>query len=257
VTTPRFRLGAVSYWNAIPLYHTLKNRDDIELIPRLPAQLSAGLDSGEYDAALMPVVDHLRGHGSGILGDGIVGATGKVSSVMLFSKVPIEEVASVALDTSSHSSVALITVILREFYKLTPRFINHGPQLHQMLETADAALLIGDPALEANRPDCPYRIYDLAGEWQKFTGLSFVFAAWIARKNLENRDELIQILNQARDEGMEKIDEMVTIVENREERELLKDYLINTIEHTLTEKHREGLNRFKELAAKQGLLTQP
>jgi chorismate dehydratase len=257
VSHTRFRLGAVSYWNAIPLYHTLKNRDDIELIPRLPAQLAEGLDAGEYDAALMPVVDHLRGHGDGILGDGIVGATGKVSSVMLFSKVPIEEVKSVALDTSSHSSVALITVILREFYKLSPTFVDHGPQLHQMLETADAALLIGDPALAANRPGCPYRIYDLAGEWQKFTGLSFVFAAWIARKNLENREELIQILNEARDAGMTKIDQMVATVENREERELLKDYLINTIEHTLTDKHREGLNRFKELTEAQGLLAQP
>ena len=94
--------------------------------------------------------------------------------------------------------MALITVILREFYKLSPTFINHGPQLHQMLETADAALLIGDPALEANRPDCPYRIYDLPEEWQKFTGLSFVFAAWIARKNLDNREELAALLNEAR-----------------------------------------------------------
>ena len=255
MSNPRFRLGVVSYWNAKPLYHTLEKRSDFEIIPRLPAQLAEGLDSGEFDAALMPVVDHLRGHGDGILGDGIVGATGKVRSVLLFSKVPIEEVKSVALDTSSHSSVALITVILREFYKLSPTFINHGPQLHQMLETADAALLIGDPALEANHPDCLYRIYDLPEEWQKFTGLSFVFAAWIARKNLENREELAQLLNEARDAGEKVIDEIVAPVEDETWRETVSDYLNNTIEYHLTEAHREGLNQFKGLAASQGLLS--
>ena len=88
---PRFRLGVVSYWNAKPLYHTLENRSDFEIIPRLPAQLAEGTYPGEFDAALMPVVDHLRGHGDGILGDGIVGATGKVRIILSLVKFRLKK----------------------------------------------------------------------------------------------------------------------------------------------------------------------
>ena len=203
VSYPMFRLGVVSFLNALPLYATLRQHADIEIVPALPAKLAEGLTSGIYDAALMPVVDHLRGVGEGLLGNAIVGATGRVESVMLFSKLPIEAVNSVALDTSSHSSVALTTIIARDFYNLNPRWIHHAPDLKQMLQKADAALLIGDPALIAMQNPGEMRVYDLAGEWQRFTGLSFIFAAWAARAGLEpqRRDELTQILNQARDEG--------------------------------------------------------
>lgn len=251
-----FRLGVVSFLNALPLYATLGERPDIQIMPALPARLAQGLTAGIYDAALMPVVDHLRGVGDGLLGDAIVGATGRVESVMIFSNVPIADVKSLALDTSSHSSVALTTIIARDFYRLNPRFIHHAPDLDAMLKVADAALLIGDPALIAMQNPGDLQVYDLAHEWRKFTGESFIFAAWAARTGLQNRDELTQILNQARDDGKAQISQLV-----REQTlppqltpAIVENYLSNIIEHTRTPSHSAGLGEFAQRLAKLNLL---
>lgn len=251
----KFTLGAVSYINAHPLYWTLRDHPDIELLTAFPAQLAEGLDAGRYDAALMPVVDHLRGHGDGLLGNAIVGATGEVRSVMLFSNLPIEEVKTVALDTSSHSSVALITIILRDFYGLNPRFVHHAPDEKAMLEKYDAALLIGDPALQAVQTSRA-RIYDLAGQWQKFTGLSFVFAGWVARKGLSETqvEELSKILNEARDAGRQRI-EAIAEAQRLLPAPIVSSYLHEAIEHTLTPAHAAGLAEFERRLKVNDLMT--
>lgn len=253
-----FRLGVVSFLNALPLYATLRERPDIQIIPALPARLAEGLTAGIYDAALMPVVDHLRGVGAGLLGNAIVGATGRVQSVILFSNVEIKDVKSIALDTSSHSSVALTTIIARDFYNLNPKLIHHAPDLNAMLKTADAALLIGDPALIAMQNPGEMHIYDLAGQWQKFTGLSFIFAAWASRDGLEpqKRDELAAILNQARDDGKAHIPEIVAAqtLPPQLSPAIVEDYLSNIIEHRRTPSHGAGLEMFARRLAKLNLL---
>lgn len=251
-----FKLGVVSFLNALPLYATLRGRDDIQIIEALPSRLAVGLQSGIYDAALLPVVDHLHGVGDGLLGDAIVGATGHVRSVMLFSNIELEKVKSIALDTSSHTSVALTQIIARDFYGLNPRFIHHAPDLKQMLQAADAALLIGDPALIAMQNSGDTRVYDLAGEWQKFTGLSFIFAAWAARHGLKNRDELTAILNQARDDGKANIPEIVAAqtLPPALSPVLVEDYLSNIIEHRRTPAHSAGLDEFARRLRKLELL---
>ena len=251
-----FKLGVVSFLNALPLYATLRGRPDIQIVPALPARLAAGLNAGLYDAALMPVVDHLRGVGDGLLGNAIVGATGRVRSVLLFSKVPMPEVKSIALDTSSHSSVALTNVIARDFYGLKPTFVNHTPDLNAMLEVADAALLIGDPALIAVQDSGALHVTDLASEWRKFTGQSFVFAAWSARAGLGNRDELSAILDQARDEGRAQIPHLVAAesLPPQLSPAIVEDYLTNIIEHRRTPSHSAGLGEFARRLAQLGLL---
>lgn len=251
-----FKLGVVSFLNALPLYATLRGRDDIQVIEALPSRLADGLRRGDYDAALMPVVDHLRGVGEGLLGNAIVGATGRVRSVLLFSKVPLEDVKSIALDTSSHTSVALTNVIARDFYGLSPRFVDHTPNLTQMLEVADAALLIGDPALIAVQNPGKLHVYDLAAEWQKFTGLSFIFAAWTAREGLKNRDELTAILNRARDEGKAHIPQIVAAetLPPALSPAIVEDYLSNIIEHRRTPAHSAGLEMFRRRLMKLELL---
>ena len=256
VTHPMFRLGVVSFLNALPLYATLRACEDICIIPVLPARLAEGLSAGIYDAALMPVVDHLRGVGDGLLGDAIVGATGRVESVMIFSNVAIEDVKSIALDTSSHSSVALTNIIARDFYGLNPQMIHHAPDVAAMLGAADAALLIGDPALIQMRNVGDLYVYDLAAEWKKFTGLSFIFAAWAARKGLEKREELTRILNRARDEGKANIPQLVAAesLPPALSPAIVEDYLSNIIEHTRTPSHGAGLDEFRRRLAKLDLL---
>lgn len=251
-----FRLGVVSFLNALPLYATLRERADIQIIPALPARLADGLTAGTYDAALMPVVDHLRGVGDGLLGDAIVGATGRVQSVMLFCNVELANVKSIALDTSSHSSVALTTIIARDFYNLNPQFIHHAPDLNAMLNVADAALLIGDSALVAMQNPRDLHTYDLAAQWQKFTGLSFIFAAWAACAGLENRDQLTQILNRARDDGKARIPEIVAAqtLPPQLSPAIVEDYLANIIDHRRTPSHGAGLEMFRRRLAKLDLL---
>lgn len=240
------RLGVVPYLNALPLHWSLRGRSDVEIVADFPANLGARLQNGEFDAALLPVADHLRGVGDGILGDAIVGATREVRSVLLFSKRGIGEIESVALDTSSHSSVALIRIILGDFYGLQPRFLNHAPDLNAMLRVADAALLIGDPALEAAQNPDSLQVYDLAALWHGFTGLSFVFAAWTAKADLENRGELESLLNQARDDGQRQIPQIVAVnpLQTALPNLLVESYLRGAIQYRLTPAHRAGLDEF-------------
>ncbi|RYG64694.1 hypothetical protein EON80_18755 [bacterium] len=242
----RFRLGVVPYLNPLPLYFTLRENPEVEIFADFPANLGKRLMAGECDAALLPVADHLRGIGDGLLGDGIVGATGEVRSVMLFSKIPIEEIQSVALDTSSHSSVALIQVILRDFYGLKPTLTLQPPQLDQMLKHADAAVLIGDPALKAFQSPGSLHVYDMAGLWHRFTGLSFVFAAWTATPGLEGRNELVALLNSARDAGEKRVEEIVAAnpVGTSLSDEVVNDYLSHVIQYHLTPAHQAGMEEF-------------
>ncbi len=242
----KIRLGVVPYLNPLPLYFSLRDRSDIEITLDFPSNLGARLQNGEFDAALLPVFDHFQGIGDGILGDGIVGASREVRSVLLLSRVPIEEIDSVSLDSSSHSSVALTRVILRDFYGLQPAFVNHAPDLSAMLQSSDAAVLIGDPALAARQNPSDLQVYDLASLWQQWTGKSFVFAAWIAKNEVENRAELVELLNNARDDGQNRISE---IVRANPIRTLLPDtvvesYLRDAIEYRLTPAHRAGMDEF-------------
>ncbi len=240
------RLGVVPYLNALPLHWSLRGQSEVEIVADFPANLGARLQNGEFDAALLPAADHLRGIGDGILGDAIVGATREVRSVLLFSKVEIERIESVALDASSHSSVALIRIILGDFYRLQPDFFNHRPDLAAMLHRADAALLIGDPALETAQNCAALHLYDLAALWHHFTGLSFVFAAWTAKSGLENRGALEKRLDEARDVGETQISPIVAAnpLGTSLPVAVVESYLRGAIEYRLTPAHRAGMEEF-------------
>lgn len=241
-----FKLGVVPYLNPLPLYFSLRNRRGIEITADFPAKLGARLQNGEFDAALLPVADHIRGIGDGILSDAIVGASKQVRSVLLFSKVEIEEIRSIALDTSSHSSVALIQILLRDFIGITPKYRDAPPDLSAMLAQNDAALLIGDPALLAARSPGVLHVFDLATLWHHFTGHSFVFAAWIAKPGLQNRAELETLLESARDQGTRQI--AAIVAQNPLQTSLsdavVEDYLRHAIEYHLTPSHRAGMSEF-------------
>lgn len=246
IIATRLKLGVVPYLNPLPLYFALKNRPEIEITADFPARLGARLEAGEFDVALLPVADHIRGIGDGILGDAIVGATREVRSVMLFSKVEIGQIASVALDTSSHSSVALIRVLLRDFVGISPQYCDAAPDLPAMLAQNDAAVLIGDPALAAAQNPGKWHIYDLAALWHRYTGKSFVFAAWIARRRLENRAEVAELLQSARDRGETQIAQIVAArpIQTALPDAVVESYLREAIDYRLTPAHRAGLDEF-------------
>jgi len=247
--TKMWKLGVVSYLNSLPLYRPLEARGEVEIVRVVPSLLANIVDSGQCDAALLPIVDHLRGHGDGLVSDAIIGATGFVRSVLMFSKVPPDRVRTIAADTSSHTSVALLRVLLRDLYGLEPAFREAAPNLESMLRDHDAALIIGDPALVAVQHPGDLHVFDLATAWQELTGLPFVFAAWTKRRGLDEDQtaELAAYLNAARNEGTGSVAQIVR--ENptgtKLTAEVVTKYLDGTIQYTLTERHRAGMEEFR------------
>jgi chorismate dehydratase len=253
-------VGTVSYLNSLPLYRPLETSGVARIVRAVPSVLAPMLDQGECDVALIPVVEHFRGVGEQIISDACIGATRDVRSVLLFSRVPIEEIKSVALDASSRTSVALTHVILADAYGLHPRHGTHSPDLDTMLQENDAALLIGDPALEARSTaaEKDILVLDLATAWTKLTGLPFVFAAWVTRRGLTDSQttELAQLLSAARDQSLADIDAIVrdnpipTTVPPAE----IRSYLTEAIEHRMTPQHRAGLEEFRRRCEAHGLI---
>jgi chorismate dehydratase len=254
-----FTLGVVSYLNALPLYRTLETEGAVEVIRELPARLTPRLAAGECDAALIPIVDSFRGNGSGVISDACIGSTGAVRSVLMFSKCEPGQVRSVAADTSSHTSVAMLRIILSDGYACEPPFVDRSPDVRAMLEEHDAALVIGDNALEAalSLPKT-VQVLDLGQAWRELTGTSFVYAAWVARRGLTGapRQELADLLSAARDEGLKRLPAVVRANPNptRLTPSAIEDYLTNAIEFYRTDKHRAGMEEFERRCRQHGLV---
>ena len=256
-----FTLGVVPYLNALPLYRTLETSGQARFLRAVPAQLSPRLAADECDAALIPIVDHFRGVGSEVISDACIGSNGPVRSVLLFTTVPVQQISSVAIDTSSHTSVALLRIILSDGYGVQPPFIDHAPDLPAMLSGHDAALLIGDKALEAVEmaQSKNLNILDLGHEWtHTVTQKPFVYAAWVTRHDLAPaaQEDLAALLNTARDEGVSNLETIVrhNPIQTRLSPTQILDYLTRAIEFDLTPAHRTGMAEFQRRCEKHNLL---
>jgi chorismate dehydratase len=171
------RLGAVSYLNAAPHVHGLEGDSGFRLEREVPSRVARRLHAGEVDLGLVPSVEYAFGDYA-IVPDIAVASRGPVRSVRLFHHGPLDRVRRVALDTSSRTSAALVRILLRERLGRHPQYVPMGPNLVDMLAVADAALLIGDPALDH---EADAACLDLGEEWARLTGLPFVFAFWAGR----------------------------------------------------------------------------
>jgi len=171
------RLGVVSYLNAMPLVHGLERDPRFALVRDVPSRVAEMLHAGEVDLGMIPSVEYAAGEYAIVPGIAI-GSRGPVRSVNLFHRRPLAGVRKVALDVSSRTSVVLARILLRERLGHDPEYVSMGPPVEAMLGAADAALVIGDPALyfrgDAER-------VDLGEEWTARTGLPFVFAFWAGR----------------------------------------------------------------------------
>lgn len=210
----------------------------IELIPDYPAKVARLLMDGEIDVGLVPVVvlRHLPEHQ--IIADYCIGCNGTVASVCLFSEVPIEEVKEVLLDYQSRTSVALAKILLREYWKIDPVLSDTSGEFRSSIKGATAAVLIGDRALEQQRHS--RYVYDLGEAWKDFTGLPFVFAAWISNKKLP--DDFVAAFNAANQWGLENIDEVVA--ENPFAAFDLKAYYTKNVSYRLDAEKRKALQLF-------------
>jgi len=252
---PLIRLGAVDYLNARPLVFGLELKSSVfSLRFDVPSKCAALLHEGSIDVGMIPSIEFLRGHvGYCIVPDlGIVSA-GQVASVALFSKVPVPQIRSIAADTSSRTSNALLRILCVERFGIDPVFAPMPPNVPAMLRGHDAALIIGDPALFLDHAASGLRKVDLGEEWTAMTGLPFVWAFWAGRPGVLLPSHVATLLA-ARDGGGADSDRIATEYCGPERAALGRAYLRDNIRYTLGEPERAGLSRYYELAAQHGLV---
>jgi chorismate dehydratase len=143
----RVRLGAVGYLNARPLVYGLEGAPRFDLRYDVPSECARLLHEGAIDVGMIPSIEYLRGGPYRIVPDLAIASRGPVASVAIYTTKPIGDVQSIALDTSSRTSVALVSVLCARLFKIQPALEGHGPDPSVMLEHCDAALIIGDNAL--------------------------------------------------------------------------------------------------------------
>jgi chorismate dehydratase len=212
--------------------------ENLLLIEDYPANVARMLKEGSIDVGLVPVavIPHLQEHH--IITDYCIGCTGPVASVAIFSEVPIEKIEKVLLDYQSRTSVALAKVLLRKYWQIEPELIDTKTDYRGDIKGTTAGVVIGDRALE-QRKVSPY-IYDLGEAWIDFTGLPFVFAAWVSNKTLPS--DFIAAFNAANKKGLENIDNVVAgIPYNVFD---LHKYYTEHISYELSAAKRKGLDQF-------------
>jgi chorismate dehydratase len=257
----RPRIAASSYLNTAPLIWSFvrgAQREAVELFTdTAPARCAEMLARAEVDAALVPVIEYQKLSGVSMVADVCVGSKNAVRSVVLVTRRNnLKKVERVALDESSRTSVALVKIIFREFLGFEPEWQISAPDLHSMMQQADAALIIGDPAMRISREQ--FRVFDLATLWHEFTGLGFVFAMWMVRNDSAEKVEPIDFVA-ARDEGLNHLDDIVAAqtVPLRLSPEEIAEYLRRNIVFQIDDEMRSGLNLYFDLAHKHKLIPQP
>jgi chorismate dehydratase len=237
----KIRVGAVSYLNTKPLLYGLKRSglmDRIDLIEEYPSKIAAMLLNDEIDVGLVPVAVIPKMKESYIISDYCIGAINEVASVALFSEVPLDQIETVLLDYQSRTSVNLAKVLFKEYWKKEVIMQDATEDFRSAIKGNVAGIVIGDRALAQSKISA-YR-YDLASAWIKFTGLPFVFAAWVANKPLG--EDFEDAFNRANAYGVNHIDEVVAELGSQPFD--LKKYYTENISYELTEQKRKGLALF-------------
>ncbi|ATL49886.1 hypothetical protein COR50_14560 [Chitinophaga caeni] len=237
----KVKVAAVSYSNTRPLLYGFRNHpvmEMMELTVDYPAKIAQQLIDGDVDVALVPVAIVPKLKEAHIIADYCIGADGPVASVCLFSDVPLHEIKRIFLDYQSRSSVALLKLLVKEYWKLDVEFVETTGHYQQFIKGTDAGLVIGDRALE-QRLKSPY-IFDLADAWMKYTSLPFVFAAWISNRALPK--EFINAFNDANSIGLKNLP--AVIAENPSPIYDMNIYYTQNISYPLTPAKRQGMQRF-------------
>lgn len=270
-------IAASTYLNSAPLVYSFihgdktadlksNNNSNYEFVgDAAPSRCAQMLESGQCDIALIPVIEYQRIADLRIIPGIAVASRYQVRSVLLASRVPLNQVRRVAMDTSSRTSQSLAKILFQKKYGNTPEYHSIKPDPESdcmnMLKDHDAALVIGDPAmkLQASAPVHDVYTYDLAEEWRAMTGLPFVFAVWAIRNDAINKyGDPTSIFTSAKNEGISKIN----IIASQYSATLgfpvddLINYLCHNVNYDLDKENLEGLHHYFELAYECGLINE-
>ena len=249
------RVGAVGYLNARPLTWAL-DRDPARWCVRydVPSTCSARLLAGDVDLGLVPSIDFLQAPDYRLVPGVGVGSRGPVASVALYTRREMSDIRTVALDTSSRTSVALVQVLCRHRFGIAPGFVPQGPDLAAMARDCDAALLIGDPAFDAEHERMGLRKIDLGETWTAMTGLPFVYAAWTGRPDAVSAAD-VEALQDAQAEGVRAADAIAAEYGRGDAARTARAaaYLRDNVKYALGPEEAAGLQLFLDHAADLGL----
>ncbi len=263
----RLRISAISYLNTAPLMWDFEHGSseqegaaaDFEISYTIPSACARALGEGTADIGIIPAAAYTTVPGLAIIPDVAIAARRAVRSILLVSKMPIGQVNTVALDTSSMTSVALTKILFAKWLGGARDYSAMAPKLDEMLTSCDAALLIGDPALQVDRGR--FVTLDLAEEWISRTGKSFVFAFWAIRQQaLAGRDAraIARVFQTSRDHGLQP-ENLEAIAQDWSQRlklpvETIRSYFARNIHYYLDPPCLEGLALFYRYGAEIGVL---
>ncbi|MBC7828789.1 MAG: menaquinone biosynthesis protein [Chitinophagaceae bacterium] len=240
----KIKVGIVNYLNTMPLLYGINHSpvmDSIELIQDYPSNIASFLLDGKIDIGLVPVAILPALKEYHIYTDYCIGCDGPVASVCLFSEVPIGKVETVLLDYQSRTSVALLKILLNDHWKIKPAFVDTTSDYRSSITGTTAGLVIGDRSFEQRKSSL--YAYDLGEAWKQYTGLPFVFAAWVSIQRLD--DQFIKAFNMANGSGIENIR---TIIDSMPASLFdMEEYFTRYISYELNPEKQRGLERFLEL----------
>ena len=238
------RVGAVNYLNTKPLLYGIERSNIVQpanLILDYPSRLASMLREDVIDAALLPVAAIPSIPGARIISNYGIASDGNVVSVAIFSQAPMEEITAVYLDYQSRTSVRLAQLLLEKYWKKDVVFMQADEHYIDRIEGTTAGVIIGDRALKQLATFA--HVYDLSAAWKDFTGLDFVFAAWVANKELPV--SFIEKFDAANAEGLQHIDEVIKA--NSFPWYDLDTYYRKNIKYELDDNKRKGLATFLEM----------
>jgi chorismate dehydratase len=280
----RLRVSIVEYLNTAPLVWGFTDgplAEKYDLSFTVPSQCAESLRHSEADVAIIPSIEYQRMDGIVALPGMAIAAKGEVRSLLVVSKRPIDMAKRIALDTSSRSTVGLVRILAKEHWGIQPEFVDAAPDAAEMLKTADAALVIGDPALrislkmealsgktpggggccEGDPEEMPVPgfetlfVYDVTHQWREMTDKPAVLAFWAGRKDVVSAEVAADFLASKR-YGMERIREISEAASIKLDLppRALERYLTENIHFDLDEKNLAGLELYFEKAAAHGLI---
>ena len=257
--TDKIRVSFIEYLNSVPLGWSFlhgPHRGEFDLRLAVPSECAKQLATGAVDIGLIPAIEYQRIPGLRIIPDISISSRQEVRTVLFASKVPLNKIRSIALDSSSCSSVVLLRIILETFLGLSEiEYYPHEPDPEQMLERFDGALVIGNPAFQVPRDR--FLLHDLAREWYQFTGLPFVFALWAVRPGVALREKakLFLISRQAGLRSVPTIAETYARELNISQK-FICDYLLDNLDYSLDDANIRGLRTFFKEAQKLGVISE-
>jgi chorismate dehydratase len=260
------RIGEIQYANCTPLFHVLKERfscENYEFISGVPAELNAGLVNGLIDVCPSSSIEYAyHSDRYRILPKLSISSDGAVASVLLFSRVPVQDLngQTILLSSESATSVNLLKILMAQLYGCSCDYQVNVNRSVDVFSSYPAFLLIGDAALRASMSECNLHVYDLGQLWRDWTGLPFVFALWMCRNEVASKEQLKELhwrLIQAKDLAPSFHESIVTHTPEAQwmSRKQILEYWRNNISYQLEDRHLAGLMTFFEKCYDLKLLT--